>query len=196
MKYRKKPIVIDAWRNDGRSLSPQWLANALNEGSIYFSGGEEPYYTIETREGVMRAEFGDWIIRGIAGELYPCKPDIFASTYEFVDQGAVMQTKGPNIRDYADAIERIAFSIPAPNEFTPLLEHLVMSMRQQHYRRDEDSVNAGIDAAYNCILREAIVDLDRNSEPEVIAQFEKYRPALELLRKTWPWLRGPHDKAE
>lgn len=100
-----------------------------------------------------------------------------------------MQTTGPTLKDYADAIERIALSIPAPNEYTPQLEHLVMSMRQQHYRRDEDSVNAGIEAAYNCILREAIVDLSRNDEPAIRAQFEKYRAALELLCKAWPWLR-------
>lgn len=50
--------------------------------------------------------------------------------------------------------------------------------------------NAGIEAAYNCLLREAIVDIERNSEPEVRAQFEKFRPALDAMCKSWPWLRG------
>ncbi len=46
---------------------------------MYWSGS---YYTIKTLEGDMRADMDDWIIRGVMGELYPCKPDIFAATYE------------------------------------------------------------------------------------------------------------------
>ena len=45
---------------------------------------ELSYFTIETLEGVMRADPGDWIIRGVQGEFYPCKPEIFAATYEIV----------------------------------------------------------------------------------------------------------------
>jgi hypothetical protein len=48
--------------------------------------------------------------------------------------------------------------------------------------------NAGIEAAYNCLIREAIVDIERNHEPEVRAQFEKFRPALDAMLKAWPWL--------
>lgn len=58
-KYRKRPIVIDAERNDtGEPIE------------------------IQTLEGTMRADPGDWIITGVKGERYPCKPDIFAATYE------------------------------------------------------------------------------------------------------------------
>jgi hypothetical protein len=83
-KFRKKPVVIEAWQFDAPEFMPQpvWLSNAMHAGKIYYQGGERPYYTIETLEGKMRASQGDWIIQGIKGEIYPCKPDIFAATYE------------------------------------------------------------------------------------------------------------------
>ncbi len=87
MRYRKKPVVIEAVMVKMAGLPmerPQWLVDAIGNGAIYWQGGPEPYYTIETLEGVMRANVGDWIIRGVKGELYPCKPDIFAATYEAV----------------------------------------------------------------------------------------------------------------
>lgn len=85
-QFRKKPVVIEAWQFEAPRFMPQplWLHNAITSGKIYFSGGEQPYYTIETLEGKMRASAGDWIIRGVKGEIYPCKPDIFAATYDEV----------------------------------------------------------------------------------------------------------------
>lgn len=52
---------------------------------------------------------------------------------------------------------------------------------------------AGIEAAYNCIVRESIVDLSRNDETAIRAQYEKFRPALDALRKAWPWLDKPNQ---
>ena len=87
-KFRKKPVVIDAWcwRIRPDLDKPQWLTDALASGVIvalneYAGSGAE----INTLEGTMRADLGDWIIRGVKGELYPCKPDIFAATYEPVE---------------------------------------------------------------------------------------------------------------
>ena len=78
MKYRKKPVVIEA---------VQWTGD--NEKEVYdFTRGE--YYItrgelfIETLEGDMLASVGDFIIKGVKGEFYPCKPDIFEATYEAV----------------------------------------------------------------------------------------------------------------
>lgn len=90
-KYRKKPVVIEAWQNytgdpeiDGRPglamPSPEWLNVAAADGQIARSG--HGVFFISTLEGMMSAEVGDWIIRGVKGELYPCKPDVFAATYE------------------------------------------------------------------------------------------------------------------
>ena len=92
MKYRKKPVVIDAWRfmpHLAWNPFPDWiLASWFAEeqvrlGSRMFRG--EQVMIIPTLEGSMTARAGDWIIRGVKGEVYPCKPDIFAETYEPVE---------------------------------------------------------------------------------------------------------------
>ena len=86
MKFRKKPVVIEAveeteFRNADTRI-PSWYWKAFAEGKLDF----KPDHTvIHTLEGPMRCEFGDWIIRGVKGELYPCKPDIFVMTYEPVE---------------------------------------------------------------------------------------------------------------
>jgi hypothetical protein len=82
MKFRKKLVVIEAvqWTGDLDAL------RAWCEPLGPFPGGlVDGALTIETLEGEHRASVGDWIIRGVAGEFYPCKPDIFAATYEAVD---------------------------------------------------------------------------------------------------------------
>lgn len=81
MKYRKKPVVIDAVRWDGNLPTVEALMAGSTCKSVSQDLGD-PGLVIETLEGNMRAEVGDWIIRGVKGELYPCKPDIFAVTYE------------------------------------------------------------------------------------------------------------------
>ena len=90
-KYRKKLLVIEAfqfkpvWRSIGACAdnAPIWFIIAEHDGIIKVWGDDEiPYCMIKTLEGNMKAVEGDWIIRGIKGEYYPCKPDIFAATYE------------------------------------------------------------------------------------------------------------------
>lgn len=88
MFYRKKPVTIQAWRNTedepDRAEAPGWLTEAIREGTIRMGGGDRGFMVIKTLEGQMRADYGDWIIRGVKGELYPCKPDVFEATYEKV----------------------------------------------------------------------------------------------------------------
>ena len=79
MKYRKKPVVIEAMQFDGTDSSVDWLLPQLMAGDI---GRTHNKLFIKTLEGVMEADFGDWNIKGIKGEFYPCKPDIFEMTYE------------------------------------------------------------------------------------------------------------------
>lgn len=82
-KYRKKPIVIDAVRWDGSTIDDVLeLADQVPAQLELPEEGE--HLLIHTLEGIMRAEPHDWIIRGVKGELYPCKPDIFAATYDVV----------------------------------------------------------------------------------------------------------------
>lgn len=84
-KYRKKPVVIEA-REMGVDAEPEEL-NALKDwcGGVAAMHDGRPAIIIPTLEGDHRAEPGDWIIRGVAGEFYPCKPDIFKATYERAD---------------------------------------------------------------------------------------------------------------
>ena len=86
MKYRKKPIVIDAFRL-GYDPIPPWGKIAVEQGVIkpYRINGK-PYVEIETLEGVMSAKNGTYIIMGVDGELYPCKAEIFEMTYEKVEE--------------------------------------------------------------------------------------------------------------
>ena len=73
--------VITACADD----APVWFLQAENEGKAKVWGDDEtPYCMIETLEGRMKAQAGDWIIMGVKGEIYPCKSDIFAATYEVV----------------------------------------------------------------------------------------------------------------
>lgn len=83
-EFRKKPVVIEA-----RQFEPPPLGNGITVaqwcgGTFWFPSDLNPSgsITIPTLEGEMRADPGDWIIRGVQGEFYPCKPDIFAATYE------------------------------------------------------------------------------------------------------------------
>lgn len=82
MKYRKKPVVVEAWRNGSREMRPEWLEEAWRNGTLYQDGMG---YHIKTPEGVRDVGKRDFIIRGVQGELYPCNPDIFRATYEAVD---------------------------------------------------------------------------------------------------------------
>jgi hypothetical protein len=81
MKFRKKPVVIEAFRFLIDEV-PQWWSNLPNVGIDVLHHEA----VIETLEGTMRASLGDWIIKGVKGELYPCKPDIFDATYEKVEE--------------------------------------------------------------------------------------------------------------
>lgn len=102
--YRKKPVVIEAALFDGSLVGesfdggtvmlgtcPQWFPAVVREVSREPVSGElreneivafDDSLYIGTLEGIHRAKPGDWIIRGAKGEMYPCKPDIFAATYE------------------------------------------------------------------------------------------------------------------
>ncbi len=90
--FRKKPVVIEAWQvwlrgpNASKYFDemPVWLEDAFRGGVARNDGPnmDKAKVKIKTLEGDMIADDGDWIIRGIKGELYPCKPDIFAATYD------------------------------------------------------------------------------------------------------------------
>jgi hypothetical protein len=84
MRFRKKPIVIDAIQWTGEN-APDVLEFSDFALPVGLRDGKRTV-TIPTPEGEMIAHVGDWIIRGVKGEYYPCKPDIFEATYEFVSE--------------------------------------------------------------------------------------------------------------
>ncbi|HEV2928402.1 MAG TPA: hypothetical protein VGW74_06905 [Propionibacteriaceae bacterium] len=94
-RYRKKPVEVEAMRllpgTDNWKDVCDWLAARGGEPHMVGEGAVE----IETLEGVMRADPGDYVIRGIQGEFYPCKPDIFEATYDVVPSPAVLAAAAP-----------------------------------------------------------------------------------------------------
>ena len=96
--FRKKPVVIEAWQVTNESMNarmPDWLFAAYRANQAWNEPDLSGIYIV-TLEGTMRAGLGDWIICGIKGELYPCKPDIFEATYEPLP--AASREALPNIR--------------------------------------------------------------------------------------------------
>ena len=93
MKYRKKPVVIEAVQWDGRNLEE--IKEFVGDSLIYEifdaawrvgKGAPRVYMEIKTLEGTHICSEGDYIIKGVQGEFYPCKPDIFEQTYEQVGE--------------------------------------------------------------------------------------------------------------
>ncbi len=85
-KFRKRPVVIDAmlWNGHNATQIVKWAFGGwakAPEGKEFWLATDGTL-VIPTLEGEMRASPGDWIIKGVKGEFYPCKPDIFAATYE------------------------------------------------------------------------------------------------------------------
>lgn len=90
-KYRKKPIVVEAFRwepkGDPNSL-PEWFLRMLMQGKVRSDrdGDYNESVTFVTREGTAVARPGDYVIRGVGGEIYPCDPEIFKASYEVVEE--------------------------------------------------------------------------------------------------------------
>lgn len=90
MKARKKPVVIDfvLFKDDSEEVIEELQGLGLDPVRLDYSEfGKNGLYwlNIETLEGVMKANIGDYIIKGVNGEIYPCKPDIFEKTYDIVE---------------------------------------------------------------------------------------------------------------
>jgi len=93
-RYRKKPVIVDVFRL-GYEPIPDWFMVGVSENQHILKTNKEEYFPyefdetafaeIKTLEGIMTANNGDYVIQGVSGEVYPCKPDIFEATYEKVD---------------------------------------------------------------------------------------------------------------
>jgi hypothetical protein len=118
-RFRKKPVEVDAMQWDGTALGAttviDWILSNGSTASYICSNpelcaetdGDTPHVIqIRTLEGTMSADLGDWVIRGVKGEFYPCKPDIFEATYEplagptvhvHIDNPAPSRAAGPRM---------------------------------------------------------------------------------------------------
>jgi hypothetical protein len=128
--FRKKPVVIEAEQFDGKYPYGALLLMCLDRGKQ--SDGESPQYhedtqtlTIPTLEGDHTASSGDWIIKGIKGELYPCKPDIFEATYSL----AGMYKKGKFENLIVDASQKwVIGSGVCPHSCIIAIDHLLFDL--------------------------------------------------------------------
>jgi hypothetical protein len=86
-KYRKKPVVVEAMQFFDDAATLTRLSELMQmDIRVDYSEPERPVLKIQTLEGVLNASVGDYIIKGVNGEFYPCKPDIFEKTYEKVEE--------------------------------------------------------------------------------------------------------------
>ena len=101
-KYRTKPVLIEAFIM-GFDDYPVWFTEQVNKNNITLPNKGDPkqltyhscslkYCTIKTIDGEMKGDYGDYIIKGIQGEVYPCKPDIFEQTYELIENAATFDS--------------------------------------------------------------------------------------------------------
>lgn len=85
MLFRKKPVEVEAVQMASRdgdfTLAPDWLKEAMERGDVAHAK-EGDLFFVYTPEGLMKGEVGDYVIRGIEGELYPCKRSVFEKTHE------------------------------------------------------------------------------------------------------------------
>lgn len=97
MKYRKKPVVIEAWQFDPLAfdhpswVEPAWwseeiLNNLSPTGRVMSQVRGETVLVIPNEHGPVKARLGDWVIKGVNGEIYPCTDDVFQKTYERVEE--------------------------------------------------------------------------------------------------------------
>ena len=127
MKATKKPVTIECFKYDGDLMNsngeyyvPEWAVEAEKNGTIFFKDQGEMY--IKTLEGDHHASVGDIIIRGVNGELYPCKPDIFEKTYDIVEGDSqvheFVETKHDLLTTkYTKVLEESEYKYRAPSTF-------------------------------------------------------------------------------
>ena len=89
--YRKKPVVIEAFQWKGgpdQKEDPQWIVDKIKNEEVFIQldSNKDAFLIIRTLEGLLTAELGDFIVKGVEGEIYPVKPRIFYKTYERVIQ--------------------------------------------------------------------------------------------------------------
>lgn len=145
-KFRKRPVEIEAvqlrwdtWDEMCKFADVGRLADGKPEGTYQNGDSNKICLAIPTLEGVMTAVENDWVIRGIKGELYPCKPDIFAATYAIVEPLVVSDEdrarQDAAIAKHVAGIEKLADAVK-------LLRKMMMALRLEAPKEVMDTVDA------------------------------------------------------
>lgn len=169
-RFRKKPVEIEAVRfshlegnavafdaatfgeppedeevPEGEVYYPRWLEEALGHEHIR---GEDGVCLVETREGPLRCPEGNWIIRGVQGEIYPCDPEIFAATYDDVDNAPRWTERLANVErrtpieeqcaDLRDAIEELGAD-PLLTAASTLVDRAMETLGKWHDEGEPDA---------------------------------------------------------
>ncbi|KKN02551.1 hypothetical protein LCGC14_1116600 [marine sediment metagenome] len=116
MKFRKKPVVIEAIQTAGDKESIAALIRFFPQLRVY-----PAHFGIKTLEGAMESSTGDWLIKGIKGEFYFCKPDIFEETYE---EDALARER------LARALAKTSFGPNAAGSYLPMVDTLLRKMEE------------------------------------------------------------------
>lgn len=120
MKFRKKPVVVEAVQFTGHNDAEIKVFCPIIKDPISLS----PRLMIPTMEGDMLVSVGDWVIRGVKGEFYPCKPDIFAASYDKLEDDICSKCGLPifsftknNQRNFLKLFRQVSESKENPDEF-------------------------------------------------------------------------------
>ena len=135
MRYRKKPLEIEAWRY-GEEATPEWGHVAFESGVLRLTPDGEA--KVRTLEGSMTARKGDYIVKGIKGELYPVKPDIFEATYGSVDAQKDWRAAVTEANDLPERRDRLGGGWRHGGAGVPLRAHPVRRRRAWQRRGLDD----------------------------------------------------------
>lgn len=144
MKYRNKLVVIEAfkWTGDKTQVEdPIWIVDEIRKGTAIV---KYPYLEIKTLEGIMKANVGDYIIKGISGEIYPCKPDIFELTYNKVND---------NVRNSALIIDIKITDTDKFKSITNKLKDLIEQIEKAEFT-DENGMRFKNNTCYIDLIKE------------------------------------------
>lgn len=160
MKYRKKPTVVEAMQLTNENLLEvkEWCNGELVPNAE--TSGYDLY--ISTLEGIMHADINDYIIQGVEGNFYPCKPDIFEKTYEVASQQSQLDDKQKIV------LEQLKINAGSEGSLTKAIHSLFNSLSISPGRLEKDGAEELLKA------RNALARLTRKQAAEVLAAFAQW----------------------
>ena len=152
MKYKKKPVEIEAVQFIDTPERICEIAEFIdNDLRVNYEDKESPYIPLETLEGTMKVGVGDYIIKGVKGEFYPCKPDIFEATYDYV--GSPLDRMWVEIDELVDRLAKLD-AFMRTDKFLSLNKETIGLLEAQH----------GAMLAYNHVLQLRAAKMKENKE--------------------------------